>query len=109
MKQASSRTCDQTILSAWQQGLSEASKDATFKQALLQQEGELLPCFAEHYEKLKVLPRRMRRNLQRQSKRSWQELRCYLRAVRRRPNRDNQQPGRLHNHGCNQSKSTPTK
>ena len=59
MKQASIRTFDQTILSAWQQGLSEASKDATFKQALLQQEGELLPCFVDHYERLKTLPRRM--------------------------------------------------
>jgi hypothetical protein len=66
MKQASIHTSDQTILSAWQQGLSETSKDATFKQTLLQQQGELLPCFAEHYERLKTLPRRMRRSLQRQ-------------------------------------------
>ena len=55
MTQASD-TSDQTILSAWQQGLSEASKDAAFKQALLQQQGELLPCFVDHYERLKTLP-----------------------------------------------------
>jgi RTX calcium-binding nonapeptide repeat (4 copies) len=69
MTQASD-TADQTILSAWQQGLSETSKDAAFKQALLQQQGELLPCFVDHYHSLKALPRRMRRALQRQWRRS---------------------------------------
>ncbi len=54
MKQVSIHTSDQAILSAWQQGICEASKDAAFKQALLQQEGELLPCFAEHYQQLKA-------------------------------------------------------
>jgi hypothetical protein len=70
MTQASIHTSDQGILSAWQQGLSEASKDVTFKQALLQRECELLPRFEEHYKRLKTLPRRMRRALQRQWRRS---------------------------------------
>ena len=70
MKQVSIRTSDQAILSAWQQGLSETSKDAAFKQALLQQQGELLPCFVDHYHRLKALPRSMRRALQRQWRRS---------------------------------------
>ena len=70
MTQASNRISDQGILSAWQQGLSETSKDATFKQALLQQQGELLPCFVDHYHRLKALPRSMRRALQRQWRRS---------------------------------------
>ncbi len=69
MKQASIDTSDQTILSAWRQGLSEASKDAAFKQ-LLQQQGELLPCFVDHYQRLRALPRSMRRALQRQWRRS---------------------------------------
>ncbi len=69
MTQAS-YTSDQTILSAWQQGLSETSKDTAFKQALLQQQGELLPCFVDHYQSLKALPRSMRRALQRQWRRS---------------------------------------
>ena len=70
MKQASIHTSDQGILSAWQQGLSETSKNTAFKQALLQQQGELLPCFVDHYQRLKALPRRIRRALQRQWKRS---------------------------------------
>jgi hypothetical protein len=36
----------------------------------LQQQGELLPCFVDHYERLKALPRSMRRALQRQWRRS---------------------------------------
>ncbi len=70
MKQASIDTSDQTILSAWQQGISETSKDTAFKQALLQRECALLPCFADHYQRLKALPRSMRRALQRQWRRS---------------------------------------
>jgi hypothetical protein len=69
MKQASNRISDQGVLSAWQQGISEASKDTAFKQALLQRVYGLLPCFAEHHERLKTLPRRMRRSLQQQWKR----------------------------------------
>jgi hypothetical protein len=70
IKGAASWTSDQSILSAWQEGVSQASKDDALKQELLQQEGELLPSFAHHYENLKALSRRMRRTLQRQWKRS---------------------------------------
>ncbi len=52
MTQASIDTSDQTILSAWQHGICEASKDIAFKQALLHQEGKLLPCFVDHYQRL---------------------------------------------------------
>jgi hypothetical protein len=69
MSQESGRTCNQTILSAWQDGL-KATGDATLKQQCLQQEPDLLPRFIEHYQQLKALPRRMRRGLQRQWKRS---------------------------------------
>jgi hypothetical protein len=70
MKQTSRRTSDQGMLSTWQEGMSQAFKDTALKQALLQQEGELLPRFAEHYQTLKALVRRLRRCLQRQWKRS---------------------------------------
>jgi hypothetical protein len=70
MKHTPGHPSGQSISSAWQESVSEASTNAAFKQALLQQEGELLHSFADHYEKLKALPRRMRRALQRQWKRS---------------------------------------
>jgi hypothetical protein len=63
------RTLDHAILSAWQEQLT-ATRDSSLNQQLLQREPELLAQFAEHYEKLKTLPRRMRRSLQRQWKRS---------------------------------------
>jgi hypothetical protein len=56
------------ILSAWREGLATHSR--LHKQRLLLKEAELLPCFAAHYEKLRALPRRMRRSLQRQWKQS---------------------------------------
>src|SRR5215208_7308645 len=69
MTAAPTRSFDQALLSAWQAEL-EAAGDATLKQQCLQREPDLLPQFAEHYEKLKALPRRMRRSFQRQWKRS---------------------------------------
>jgi hypothetical protein len=63
------RTLDQALLSAWQDEL-KATRESSLKQQLLQSQGELLPRFAEHYQQLKALPRRMRRMLQRQWKRS---------------------------------------
>src|SRR5215208_6523155 len=57
------------ILSAWQAEL-KATRNPSLKQQLSQSEGELLPRFAEHYQQLKTLPRRMRRSLQRHWKRS---------------------------------------
>src|SRR5215217_4894216 len=63
------RTLDQAILAAWQAEL-KAANNPKLKQQCLQRESELLPQFAEHYEKLKTLPRRMRRSFQRQWRRS---------------------------------------
>jgi hypothetical protein len=61
------RTVGQALLSAWQDEL-QATRNPSIKHQCLQQEGELLPRFADHYEKLKALPRRVRRSLQRQWK-----------------------------------------
>jgi len=69
MTAAPTRSFDQALLSAWQAEL-EAAGDATLKQQCLERELDLLPQFVEHYEKLKALPRRMRRSFQRQWKRS---------------------------------------
>ena len=69
MTAAPTRSFDQALLSAWQAEL-EAAGDATLKQQCLERELDLLPQFAEHYEKLKTLPRRLRRSVQRQWKRS---------------------------------------
>jgi hypothetical protein len=70
MKQEPCDTCDQPILSVWHQGMAEAAKHPALKHQLENQESELLPRFAEHYRQLKALPRRLRRSLQRQWKRS---------------------------------------
>jgi len=64
-----SRTLDQTILSTWQAEL-KATRNPIIKEQGLQQAPGLLPRFAEHYQQLKALRRRMRRSLQRQWKRS---------------------------------------
>src|SRR5215208_7657504 len=69
MPEAPLRTLDQALLSAWQAEL-EASNNPSIKQQCLQRESELLPRFAEQYRQLKALPRRLRRSLQRQWKRS---------------------------------------
>jgi hypothetical protein len=63
------RTLDQSMLSAWQAEL-KATNNPKFKQPCLQPEPDLLPSFADRYEKLKALRRHMRRSLQRQWKRS---------------------------------------
>jgi hypothetical protein len=57
------------MLSAWQAEL-KATRNATIKQQCLQQAPDLLPQFAQHYDKLKPLPHRLRRCLQRQWKQS---------------------------------------
>ena len=69
MSQEPIRTFDQVMLSARQDEL-KATHNPSLKQQLVQSEGELLPSFAEHYQQLKAFPRRMRRSLQRQWKRS---------------------------------------
>src|SRR5215212_169630 len=63
------RTFDQTILSTWQEELN-ATRDPIIKEQGLEREPELLPRFAQHYQQLKALRRRVRRGLQRQWKRS---------------------------------------
>ena len=69
MPQELSETSDQVMLSAWQAELN-AIGNRNLRQQCQQQEGELLPRFAEHYQQLKTLPRRLRRSLQRHWKRS---------------------------------------
>ncbi|HKH20645.1 MAG TPA: hypothetical protein VKB53_07145 [Gammaproteobacteria bacterium] len=69
MNDGPSRTLDQTILSTWQAEL-KATRNPIIKEQGLQQAPDLLPRFAEHYQQLKALRRRMRRSLQRQWKRS---------------------------------------
>ena len=60
---------DQALRSAWHHEL-KAISDTTIKQRCPQQESELLPRFAEYYETLKALRRRVRRRLLWQCKRS---------------------------------------
>src|SRR5215212_1819339 len=69
MTKESARTFDQAILPAWQEPL-KAIGNRNLRQQCQQQECELLPRFAEHYQELKTLRRRVRRRLQRQWKRS---------------------------------------
>src|SRR5215208_3164212 len=69
MTEEPSRTLDQALLAAWQAEL-KAAPNPIIKEQCLPQEPELLPCFAEHYQQLKALPRQVRRSLQRQWKRS---------------------------------------
>jgi hypothetical protein len=77
MSQDIGRTFDQTILSAWQERI-EAIRNPSIKQQCSQQEPELLPHFAEHYQVLKALRRRVRRSLRRQWKRSLAGLALFL-------------------------------
>jgi hypothetical protein len=63
------RTLHQALLSAWQDEL-KAACNPIIKEQCLQQEPELLPLFAAHYQQLKALRRRVHRSLQRQWKRS---------------------------------------
>jgi hypothetical protein len=50
MKKKLSNPSDQDIWSAWQGGLSEASKNPRLRQQRVQQQGELLPRFAKQYQ-----------------------------------------------------------
>src|SRR5215213_8718884 len=69
MTAAPTRSFDQALLSAWQAEL-KATPNPIIKEQCLQQEPDLLPHFAAHYQQLKALRRHMRRSLQRQCKRS---------------------------------------
>jgi hypothetical protein len=69
VRQEPDHTFDQALLSAWQDQV-KATHNLSLKQQCLEREPELLPRFAEHYQQLKTLRRRVRRSLQRQWKRS---------------------------------------
>ncbi len=59
-----------SVCLAWQDGVHQAANNLVFKHQLWQRQSELLPCFTHHYAQLTSLPRRMRRGLQRQWKKS---------------------------------------
>lgn len=59
---------DHNVVSAWQEQIAGAAHDPALRQQCVQRERELFPRFAEQYEKLRALPRRVRRGLQRQWK-----------------------------------------
>jgi hypothetical protein len=65
MNQKLTSTFDQAVRSAWQAELGAPRNPIIIGQGL-QQEPELLPRFAEHYQQLRALRRRVRRSLQRQ-------------------------------------------
>jgi hypothetical protein len=74
-------TCNQAILAARQDEL-EAICGPSQKHQLSHRESELLPRFAEHYQQLKTLRRRMRRGLQRQWKRYLMHKASFFPAMR---------------------------
>src|SRR3712207_899405 len=59
-----------SVCSAWQAGVHQAAVNLVSKHQLWQRQSELLPHFTHHYAQLTSLPRRMRRGLQRQWKKS---------------------------------------
>lgn len=61
---------DGSVLTAWQEGVTEAAQSSDSRHQLLRRERELLPQFTEHYNKLKSLPRRARRAMQKKWKKS---------------------------------------
>ena len=61
---------EQTILSAWREQVTQAARTPGLRQQLLCGQPELLPRFAEQYQRLKALPRHVRRGLQRKWKQS---------------------------------------
>lgn len=68
MKEESTGRSDQNILSAWQEGVSQALENPDLRQKLLCRQRELLPRFAEQYQRLEAQPRQVRRALQRKWK-----------------------------------------
>lgn len=59
-----------SVLSAWRAQLAQAATNPDLRQRLSNCERELLPRFAAQYTRLQTLPRRVRRAMQRQWKRS---------------------------------------
>ncbi len=71
MEHQSIRTSqDQSILSAWREGVAEASRSPELLREVNGRERALFPHFAEHYKTLRALPRRVRRAMQRKWKHS---------------------------------------
>jgi hypothetical protein len=60
----------ESIFSAWREGIAEIAKNSRLEQQLWQREGELLPRFADCYTEHTALPRRMRRGVLRQFRRT---------------------------------------
>lgn len=58
-------TLKETVLDAWQDQLAVAAHDPWLASAMIQRTDEILPRFAYFYQKLRALPRRARRALQR--------------------------------------------
>src|SRR5680860_579049 len=58
------------VLREWREQVNTATNGPDLKHRLIHQERELLPRFAAQYTKLSALPRRARRAMQRQWKRS---------------------------------------
>ena len=83
MNERSSSAFNPNVLSAWQDEL-KAIGSRNVGQQYQQQEGDLLPRFAEHYRQPRALRRRVRRSLQRQGKRSLARLVLPL-ALRQAP------------------------
>jgi hypothetical protein len=53
------------LLKAWKEGVAEVSRSPKLLREIERHEGKLLPRFAEQYERLRKLPRRVRRAVQR--------------------------------------------
>ncbi len=70
MRPASNHGFDRSILPAWQAQVAKSIKNPSLQQTLVDRQSDLLPRFTEHYQRLNALPRRMRRGLQREWKRS---------------------------------------
>src|SRR4029450_7299465 len=60
---SSSVLLDSTVVRAWYAQLADASKTPGLVQHLVRRTGELLPRFAAYYDRLRALPRRLRRAL----------------------------------------------
>jgi hypothetical protein len=106
-----SRTFDQTSLSAWQEQTAVA-RNPSVKQWCLQQEPKLQPRFAEHYQQLRALRRRVRGVLNANGGALGQGLRCSWHSARRRylPRHDQRRrdvyPGQSHCAANNDTNAT---
>ena len=58
------------LLKAWKEGLAQVSRSPKLVREIERHGSKLLPLFVEQYEKLRKLPRRVRRAMQRRWKQS---------------------------------------